>query len=278
MGFALSLSLYNGFWLYWLLFLFPLFLITLWIRFRWDLFDLYLIDCCLGVRDCLGSLCFCRFFWAPFITLNFNFCIIPSLILFISVVILLIKHVVDWRYCLSFILSLLYVGGYVKGIFRSNIIKSSLSLRLNLIQWTTWCLFSEAILFITFLILLNECIGVVLTRSPRGRSFFTSFRLHASRQYDLDFIQSGLCLNLSLGRRRLFLLLYRFLASFLYLLCIFSCHSNYSCRLVTRFFGLSHLCSRLLLLLTIGRNFFLKDGHRILVIKCSNFRLLDRIR
>ena len=200
------------------------------------------------------------------------------MILFISIVILLIKHVLYWCYCFSFILSLLYVGGYVKGIFRSNIIKGSLSLRLNLIQWATWCLFSEAILFITFLILLNKCVRIVVKTGARGGSFFTSFRLHASRQYDLDFIQSGLCLNLSLGRRRLFLLLYRFLASFLYLLCIFSCHSNYSCSGFTRFFRRLGNRSRLLLIFTIGCNFFLKDGHRILVIKCGDFRLLDRIR
>jgi hypothetical protein len=83
---------------------------------------------------------------------------------------------------------------------------------------------------------------------------------------------------LSLGGRRLFLLLYYLLGTFLYLLCIFSCHSNDTCRLVTRFFRRRRLCSRVGLLVGVGRHFFLKDGHGILVIKCRNFRLLDWIR
>jgi len=200
------------------------------------------------------------------------------MILFISIVILLIKHVLYWCYCFSFILSLLYVGGYVKGIFRSNIIKSSLSVRLNLILGTTCGSFSEAIYLITFLILLNNWIGIDLVGVPRGWSFFTSFDLHASGQYDLDFIQSGLCLNLTHARWRLFLLLYGFLAHFLYLLCIFSCHSNDTCRFVRRCFRRGRLDSRVHLSFTIGRHLFLKDGHGILVIKCGNFRLLDWIR
>lgn len=164
------------------------------------------------------------------------------MILFISIVILLIKHVMLGHlgnYCFSFILSLLYVARYVSGISRSNIIKSILGLRLNLIQYTTWWSFSEAILFLAFLILLNKCIGVALSvfSKPRGRSFFTSFHFHghASRQYDLDFIQSGLCLNLSYRLWSLFLLLHLH-ASCLYFWSIFSCQANYSLGLFTRWF------------------------------------------